>query len=217
LTLEMVTAEERDWMWEQYAPEPVMKLNLGIRRRLAPLMDNDRAKIELLNSLLFTLPGAPVLYYGDEIGMGDNIALFDRNGVRTPLQWTDETNAGFSSAESLYAPVIDDATFGYQKLNIKAQQADPNSLLHTVRQMIAARKSLPVLAEGKLEWLPNQPRTTLCFWRRSEAGRVLALHNLSDQPVTIPLPSGTLTDALHSGSTVSDQVTLAAHEYRWLK
>src|SRR5262249_29693974 len=161
-------------------------------------------------------PGAPVLYYGDEIGMGDNVKLFDRNGVRTPMQWTDEPNAGFSQSSSLYAPVIDDAVFGYQKVNVKAAQADPDSLLYTIRQMIAVRKSLPVLAEGKLEWLPDAPRTTLCFWRASDAGKLLALHNLSDQPVTVTLPSGTYTDVFKPGSAVSGQVTLAAHEYRWL-
>jgi maltose alpha-D-glucosyltransferase / alpha-amylase len=217
LTLEMVTPEERQFMWDYYAKDQRQRLNLGIRRRLAPLVDNNRAKIELLNSLLFTLPGAPVLYYGDEIGMGDNVALFDRNGVRTPMQWTGEANAGFSNASSLYAPPIDDPVFGYQKVNVKAAQADPNSLIYTVRQMIAARKSLPVLAEGKLEWLPDQPRTTLCFWRVSESSKLLALHNLSNQPVTVTLPSGTFTDVLKSGGPVSGQVTLAAHEYRWLK
>ena len=102
LTLEMVTPEERQWMWEQYAPEPRMKLNLGIRRRLAPLLDNDRRKIELANSLLFTLPGSPIIYYGDEIGMGDNLDLFDRNGVRTPMQWDDSPNAGFSKGNSVF-------------------------------------------------------------------------------------------------------------------
>src|SRR5512138_948426 len=138
LTLEMVTEEERQWMWRQYAPDPRMKLNLGIRRRLAPLLDNDQHKIELAHSLLLTLPGSPILYYGDEIGMGDNIWLFDRNGVRTPMQWNTGSNAGFSDAasESLFAPVIDDEVFGAAHVNVEAQRQDPESLWSVIRQMI---------------------------------------------------------------------------------
>ena len=142
LTLEMVTEEERQWMWEQYAPEARMHLNLGIRRRLTPLLDNDRRKIELAHSLLFTLPGSPILYYGDEIGMGDNIWLPDRNGVRTPMQWNSETNAGFSDAplQSLYAPVINDNIYGPVRANVEFQQQDPNSLWNSIRHMLTIRK-----------------------------------------------------------------------------
>ncbi|UCC88055.1 MAG: maltose alpha-D-glucosyltransferase, partial [Anaerolineales bacterium] len=152
LTLEMVTAEERQFMWEFYAPEPRMRLNLGIRRRLAPLLSNDRARLELANSLLFTLPGSPVIYYGDEIGMGDDIWLEDRDGVRTPMQWTAGLNAGFSSADSdrLYCPVIDDPTYGYQQVNVEAQQADPDSLLNQMRNMIRIRKAHAALGRGEV-------------------------------------------------------------------
>ena len=129
LTLEMVTEEERQWMWQEYAPDARMRLNLGIRRRLTPLLDNDRRKIDVANSLLFTMPGSPIIYYGDEIGMGDNIWLPDRNGVRTPMQWEDGLNAGFSSAteDQVYAPVIQDDPYGVQWVNVAAQQADPGS------------------------------------------------------------------------------------------
>jgi maltose alpha-D-glucosyltransferase/alpha-amylase len=144
LTLEMVTEEERQWMWEQYAPNPRMRLNLGIRRRLAPLLDNNRRKIELAYSLLFSLPGSPVIYYGDEIGMGDNIWLDDRNGVRTPMQWDSGINAGFSTApsENLYAPLIDGGEFGYQKLNVEMQESDENSLLNWVRNLSPEAKQI---------------------------------------------------------------------------
>jgi maltose alpha-D-glucosyltransferase/alpha-amylase len=141
LTLEMVTEEERQWMWEQYAPEPRMRLNLGIRRRLAPLLDNDQRKIRLAHSLLFTLPGSPILYYGDEIGMGDNIWLEDRNGVRTPMQWEAGATAGFSEApiDFFYAPVINDDVYGPARVNVKAQQASPDSLLNTASSIWLGR------------------------------------------------------------------------------
>ncbi|RMF81668.1 MAG: maltose alpha-D-glucosyltransferase [Chloroflexi bacterium] len=218
LTLEMVTEEERQFMWAYYSPDPKQRINLGIRRRLAPLMGGDRRKIELMHSMLFTLPGAPVLYYGDEIGMGDNIALFDRNGVRTPMQWSGAPNAGFSSAKDLYAPVIDDATFGYQRVNVAAQRNDPTSLLHTVRHMIMTRKALPVLADGDLDWLHDLPKHALCFWRTSGEQRVLALHNLADAPLEIALPDGAaFSDALDATATVDSSVTLSAYGYRWLQ
>ncbi len=154
LTLEMVTEDERQWMWEQYAPEPAMRLNLGIRRRLAPLLDNDRRKIELANSLLFTLPGSPIIYYGDEIGMGDNIRLPDRNGVRTPMQWSTGVNAGFSQAspDQLYAPVIQHSPYGPEDVNVEAQRNDPQSLWNRLRRMISLRKAHPVLGWGDFKW-----------------------------------------------------------------
>lgn len=218
LTLEMVTPEERDFMWNHYAPDPRMKLNLGIRRRLAPLMNNDRRKIELLNSMLFSLPGTPVLYYGDEIGMGDNIALFDRNGVRTPMQWSAEKNGGFSAADSTYAPVIADPIYGYEKVNVAAQLADPDSLLYTMRNFIAARKDLPLLASGTLTWLENVEKRGLCFWRTEGSASLLALHNLSDAPLTITLPAGLFRDALNGDAdTVEASITLPAYGYRWLQ
>ena len=152
LTLEMVTSEERQFMWDFYAPEPRMRLNLGIRRRLAPLLGNDRSRIELANSLLFTLTGSPVIYYGDEIGMGDNIWLEDRDGVRTPMQWADAPNGGFSSAEpsALQDPVIDDEIFGYHRVNVEAQRNDPGSLLNRMREMIRVRKMHPAFGRGDL-------------------------------------------------------------------
>jgi maltose alpha-D-glucosyltransferase / alpha-amylase len=224
LTLEMVTEEERQFMWDFYAPDQRQRLNLGIRRRLAPLVDNDRRKIELLYSLLFTLPGAPVLYYGDEIGMGDNISLDDRNGVRTPMQWSDAENAGFSSArlENLYAPPISGPDFGYGHVNVMVQEITPNSLLHVIRSMIYIRKSLPVLARGELAWLHDLPKEAMCFWRTSAEGRVLALHNLADAPLRIPLPKGEkFTVALGVDGSAelgegSDSLELTPYGYQWL-
>lgn len=207
-------------MWEYYAPDPRQRLNLGIRRRLAPLMDNDRRKIELLHSMLFTLPGVPVLYYGDEIGMGDNIELFDRNGVRTPMQWTPSENGGFSTTHpsNLYAPVINDPIYGYRTVNVLNQQAARDSLLHTVRHMIYTRKELPVLAKSELTWLDELPPEALCFWRADSQQRVLVLHNLSDEPFDLYLPPGyRYTDALSANRQgVEKCVTLPAYGYRWL-
>ncbi len=224
LTLEMVTLDDRHFLWDYYSPEPRQRINLGIRRRLAPLMNNDRRKIELMNSLLFTLPGAPVLYYGDEIGMGDNIDLFDRNGVRTPMQWNTQNNAGFSDVlpDALYAPVIADATYGYRRVNVLAQMADKRSLLQTVRNMIRVRKKLDVLARGELEWLDDLPEAALCFWRRGESVQnVLALHNLSDTEMHIVLPAPTqgkkFVDALKGGATLRNhEVVLPPYGYCWL-
>jgi maltose alpha-D-glucosyltransferase/alpha-amylase len=216
LTLEMVTPEERAFMWDFYASDTRYRLNLGIRRRLAPLVGNDRRKIELLNSLLFTLPGTPVMYYGDEIGMGDDVTLPDRNGVRTPMQWDKSANAGFSTASSLYAPAISDTVYGYQQVNVAAQRADPNSLLHTIRHMIGTRKQLPMLAQGELVWLDDLPEQALCFWRKSPDQSLLALHNLSGEPLTVDIPAG-LTDVLTpDASAVGSSVTLPACGYRWL-
>jgi maltose alpha-D-glucosyltransferase/alpha-amylase len=203
LTLEMVAEEERQWMWQQYASEPRMRLNLGIRRRLAPLLDNDRRLIELANSLLFTLPGAPIIYYGDEIGMGDNIWLPDRNGVRTPMQWDGSTSAGFSQASRLYSPVIDQPLYDYQTVNVAAQQFDPGSLWHTIHKMIQIRKQHPALGEGHLVWVDAGTDSVLAFYRQFDgrAGRdekiqkvdspILVIHNLSAAPqaVTLSLPA----------------------------
>ncbi|MCB9450447.1 MAG: maltose alpha-D-glucosyltransferase [Anaerolineaceae bacterium] len=222
LTLEMVTLEDREFMWDTYAADKRYRINLGIRARLARLMGNDRRKIELMYSLLFTLPGAPVLYYGDEIGMGDNVELEDRNGVRTPMQWTAGQNAGFSeaAAENLYAPVIDDETYGYQRVNVASQQADETTLLYTVRNMIHAFKAQPVLVRGKLVWLDESlPKAALCFWRRTDEGdALLALHNLSDQPLRIPVTNGPLEDALYPDTApVAGSIELPPYGYRWLR
>jgi maltose alpha-D-glucosyltransferase/alpha-amylase len=183
LTLEMVTEDERQWMWQQYAPEPRMRLNLGIRRRLASLLDNDRRKIELANSLLFTLPGSPIIYYGDEIGMGDDIWLPDRNGVRTPMQWEDSLGAGFSRAreEMFYAPVIQDGPFGLQRVNVAAQRTDPNSLWHAIRRMILLRKAHPTLGWGDFALAETGSQAVVAYWRRDKQERLLIVHNLSER------------------------------------
>ena len=175
LTLEMVTADERDYMYFAYSADPRMRLNLGIRRRLAPLLDHNPRRIELLNSLLLSFPGTPIMYYGDEIGMGDNIYLGDRNGVRTPMHWNGDRNAGFSRANPgrLYSPVIMDPIYGYEAVNVEAQQADPSSLLHWTRNMIALRKLFRVFGRGTLEFLHPSNRKILAYIRRYEAEQVL--------------------------------------------
>ncbi|HSE94000.1 MAG TPA: maltose alpha-D-glucosyltransferase [Methylomirabilota bacterium] len=191
LTLEMVTSEERDYMYYAYAQDPQAKLNLGIRRRLAPLMDNDRRRIELLNCLLLTLPGSPIVYYGDEIGMGDNIYLGDRNGVRTPMQWSRDRNAGFSSADEsrLYLPVIGDPVYGYQAVNVEAQSKTPTSLLNTMRRLIAARKGCAAFGRGSIEFLRPLNQSVLAFVRAHGDETILVVANLSgrSQPVSLDL------------------------------
>lgn len=189
LTLEMVTEEERQWMWDEYAPEPRMRLNLGIRRRLAPLMDNNRQKIELANSLLLTLPGSPIIYYGDEIGMGDNIWLPDRNGVRTPMQWIAEPGAGFSAAPAAryYSPVISEPPYAPELVNVEQQQADPNSLLNRLRHLISVRKSIRVFGRGTFSWLQAENKAVAAFLRSYESQNVAVLNNLSDEEQTVHL------------------------------
>ena len=191
LTLEMVTDEERDYMYQAYAADPQMRINVGIRRRLAPLLENSRRRIELLNSLLFSMPGTPVIYYGDEIGMGDNIYLGDRNGVRTPMQWTGDRNAGFSRADParLYAPPIMDPVYGYQAINVEAQERAPFSLLNWMKRMIGLRKQSTVFGRGTIEFLPAQNRKVLAFVRRYQDEIVLCVANLARtvQPVELDL------------------------------
>jgi maltose alpha-D-glucosyltransferase / alpha-amylase len=191
LTLEMVTNDERDYMYLAYSADPRMRINLGIRRRLAPLMDNNRRRIELLNSLLLSFPGTPIIYYGDEIGMGDNIYLGDRNGVRTPMQWNSDRNAGFSRATpaKLFSPVIMDPVWGYQAVNVEAEQSDPSSLLNWMRNMIALRKLFGVFGRGTLEFLNAENRKVLAYLRRLGDEQVLCIANLSRfaQPVDLDL------------------------------
>ena len=184
LTLEMVTNEERAFMYYAYAQDPEMKLNLGIRRRLAPLVDNDRRRIELLNCLLLTLPGSPIIYYGDEIGMGDNVYLGDRNGVRTPMQWSSDRNGGFSTAAegTLYLPVIADPVYGYQAVNVAAQARQPASLLSTMRRLIAARRTSPVFGRGTIAFLRPRNQKVLAYLRRHGRETVLIVANLSGAP-----------------------------------
>ena len=181
LTLEMVTDAERDYMYYEYARDPRMRLNLGIRRRLAPLLDNGRRQIEMMNSLLLSMPGTPVLYYGDEIGMGDNIYLGDRNGVRTPMQWNGDRNAGFSRADwaRLYSPVIMDPVYGYQSVNVEAQQRTPTSLLNWMKRMIAVRKRYKAMSRGTLEFLHPSNLKVLPYVRQYENETLLCVVNLS--------------------------------------
>ncbi|MEN3534427.1 maltose alpha-D-glucosyltransferase [Microbispora sp. ZYX-F-249] len=191
LTLEMVTDEERDYMYSEYAKDPRMRANVGIRRRLAPLLDNDRNQIELFTALLLSLPGSPVLYYGDEIGMGDNIWLGDRDGVRTPMQWTPDRNAGFSNCDPgrLYLPVIMDPIYGYQAINVEAQQKSASSLLHFTKRMIEIRKRHPVFGLGEFTELNSSNPSVLAFVRELGDDRVLCVNNLSrfPQPVELDL------------------------------
>ena len=189
LTLEMVTDEERDYMYAEYAKDPRMKLNLGIRRRLAPLLDNGRDEIELMHAILFSLPGSPVLYYGDEIAMGDNVYLGDRDGVRTPMQWTGDRNGGFSRADfaQLYAPPLMDPVFGYQAVNVEAQLRTPTSLLRWLRRFISLRKEHPVFGFGTFEPLtPSNPRI-FAHVRRYEDDVMLCVHNLARSAQAVEL------------------------------
>jgi maltose alpha-D-glucosyltransferase/alpha-amylase len=191
LTLEMVTDSDRDYLYSEYARDPRMKINLGIRRRLAPLVDHDRRRIELLYSLLLSLPGSPVIYYGDEIGMGDNIYLGDRNGVRTPMQWSDDRNAGFSSADPsrLYQPVLVDPLDHYQAVNVEAQLRSPASLLHWMRHQLRLRRSHPVFSRGDIRFLNVSCRSVVAFLRSYRSTTALLVHNLSAavQPVHLEL------------------------------
>ncbi|MCM8748606.1 maltose alpha-D-glucosyltransferase [Thermomicrobiaceae bacterium CFH 74404] len=181
LTLEMVTDEERDYMYRVYARDPVARINLGIRRRLAPLLGNNRRRIELMNGLLFSLPGTPVIYYGDEIGMGDNIYLGDRNGVRTPMQWSSDRNAGFSAAsrQRLYLPVIVEAEYHYEAVNVEAQQNNPHSLLWWMKRLIALRKQYRAFGRGSLEFITPENRKVLAYVRKYENETILVVANLS--------------------------------------
>jgi len=197
LTLEMVTDEERDYMYTEYARDPLMRRNLGISRRLFPLIDNDRRIAELFHALLFSMPGSPVMYYGDEIGMGDNIYLGDRDGVRTPMQWTPDRNAGFSRADfaQLYLPPLMDPVYGYQAVNVEGETRNPSSFLHWLRSMLAVRREHPVLGIGALEILSTENPSVLAYLRRStgedgEEDIVLCVNNLSRfaQPVELMIP-----------------------------
>jgi maltose alpha-D-glucosyltransferase/alpha-amylase len=181
LTLEMVTDVERDYLWSTYATDPRARINLGIRRRLASLMDSDRRKIELMNSLLFSLPGTPIIYYGDEIGMGDNIYLGDRNGVRTPMQWTPDRNGGFSRCDParLYSPPVMDAVYGYGAVNVEAQSRSLSSLLSWTKRMIAVRKSSKVFGYGSLTFIRPSNRAVIAYVREYQGEVLLCVANLS--------------------------------------
>ncbi|MDQ3645731.1 MAG: maltose alpha-D-glucosyltransferase, partial [Actinomycetota bacterium] len=179
LTLEMVTDEERDYMYNEYAKDPRMKLNVGIRRRLAPLLENNRDQSELFHAMLFSLPGTPIVYYGDEIGMGDNIYLGDRDGVRTPMQWNVDRNAGFSQADfaQLYLPVLLDPVYGYQAVNVEAEQRNPNSFLHWFRRLISVRKAHSVFGLGSFDILEPENAAIFAYVRRLGDDIVLCVNN----------------------------------------
>jgi len=229
LTLEMVADEERDYMYAEYAKDPRMRINVGIRRRLAPLLDNGRDEIELVHAILFSLPGSPVLYYGDEIGMGDNVYLGDRDGVRTPMHWTGDRNAGFSRADfaQLYLPPLMDPVTGYQAVNVEAQLRSPTSLLRWLHRFIALRKEHPVFGLGTYEPLePDNPRI-FAHVRRFEEDVVLCVHNLarSAQAVTLDLSEfeGAVPEELLGGASfpavTRDRylLTLGPRGFYWLQ
>ena len=239
LTLEMVTDDERDYMYAEYAKDPRMKANIGIRRRLAPLLDNDRNQLELFTALLLSLPGSPVLYYGDEIGMGDNIWLGDRDGVRTPMQWTPDRNAGFSTCDPgrLYLPMLMDPIYGYQALNVEAQQKSSGSFLHWTKRMIEIRKRHPVFGLGGYEELSSSNPSVLAFVREhtesdrtdgiDSADRILCVNNLSrfPQPVELDLRrfKGVTPVECMGGVTfppigdLSYLLTLPGHGFYWFQ
>jgi maltose alpha-D-glucosyltransferase / alpha-amylase len=189
LTLEMVTDRERDYLWNYYATDRRARLNLGIRRRLAPLMENDRRKIELLNALLISMPGTPVFYYGDEIGMGDNVFLGDRDGVRTPMQWSFDRNGGFSRADParLYLPPIMDPVYGFEAVNVEAQSRSPSSLLNWIKRLIAARRSRRAFGRGTLHFLYPSNRKVIAYIRAYGDEIVLCVANLSRSPQPVEL------------------------------
>jgi maltose alpha-D-glucosyltransferase/alpha-amylase len=220
LTLEMVTPDVRQWMWEQYAPEPRMRLNLGIRRRLLPLLDGDKRRWLLLNALFLSLPGAPIIYYGDEIGMGDDIWLDDRNGVRTPMQWDSSKNAGFSMAEKPYLPVLDDPVYGYQTVNVAAEEADPDSYLNWTRFLVHTRQGEKALRAGEFAWVETGNTAVLGFKRFTEDGEVLCLFNLTEQEQPIEQVGDEVmvdllsrTGKLYKADSLGSVEPLAAH---WL-
>jgi maltose alpha-D-glucosyltransferase / alpha-amylase len=189
LTLEMVTDVERDYMYDEYATDKTMRINLGIRRRLAPMMENDRRRIELLNGLLMSMPGTPIVYYGDEIGMGDNIYLGDRNGVRTPMQWNGGTNAGFSFAdpERLYSPLISNSVYGYQVVNVDSQRRFSHSLLSWMKALIKTRNSYRVFSRGTMEFFRPSNHRVLAYIRELGNEKILVVNNLSSSAQAVEL------------------------------
>ncbi|MDB5597782.1 MAG: trehalose synthase [Hyphomicrobiales bacterium] len=229
LTLEMVTDRERDYLWSFYANDRRARINLGIRRRLAPLLENDRRKIELLNSLLFTMPGTPVLYYGDEIGMGDNIYLGDRDGVRTPMQWSPDRNGGFSRADParLFLPAIQDPIYGFNSVNVEAQLASSSSLLNWTRRMIAVRRRRLALSRGSLRFLYPANRKVLAYLREFEGEVLLCVANMSRAPQAVELELGEFKGAtpveLSAGSVFPPVgglpylLTLPGHGFYWFQ
>jgi maltose alpha-D-glucosyltransferase/alpha-amylase len=229
LTLEMVTDVERDYMYDEYARDKSMRINVGIRRRLAPLMDNDRRRIELLNGLLMSLPGTPILYYGDEIGMGDNVYLGDRNGVRTPMQWSGQWNGGFSSAdpERLYSPLISNPVYGYQAINVESQRRSEHSLLSWKKRMIQVRKSSQAFSRGSIEFLHPPNHRVLAYVRQLGNERVLVVNNLSSSAQAVELNLGKYKGSIPiemSGKTIFPRIgelpyllTLGPYQFYWFR
>jgi maltose alpha-D-glucosyltransferase/alpha-amylase len=229
LTLEMVTEDERDYMYSEYARDPRMRVNIGIRRRLAPLLDNSRRRQELLHSLLFSMPGTPILYYGDEIGMGDNIYLGDRNGVRTPMQWNGDRNAGFSRADpqALFLPLVIDPIYHYQSINVEIQRRGPSSLLNWMRRLISIRRRYPVFGRGAIEFLHPSNLAVLAYLRCYKDQTILVVNNLSRfvQPVELEMReyAGYVPVELF-GETVFPRITenpyflsLGPHTFYWFR
>jgi len=229
LTLEMVTDAERDYMYDSYASDPVARINLGIRRRLAPLLEGDRRRIELMHAMLMSLPGSPVLYYGDEIGMGDNIYLGDRNGVRTPMQWTGDRNAGFSSAdpERLYHPPISNPLYGYAAVNVESQRRNEHSLLNWTRRLIEVRRSSPVFGRGSIRFLHPANHRVLAYIRSLGDEQILVVNNLSSSSQAVELDlrelEGAIPIEMFGGSLfprIGDlpyMLTLAPYWFHWFQ
>jgi maltose alpha-D-glucosyltransferase/alpha-amylase len=229
LTLEMVTDEERDYMYYEYAKDPRFKINVGIRRRLAPLLDNSRRRVELLHSLLYSLPGSPIMYYGDEIGMGDNVYLGDRDGVRTPMQWSGDRNAGFSRADSnrLYSPVITDPVYGYQSVNVEAQLRSSSSLLNWIKMLIRVRKQYPVFGRGGIKFLIGSNPRILAYIRHDADTSILVVCNLSRfvQPCELDLREYAGSSPVELiGNTYFPPIgelpyfiTLGPHDFYWFR
>ncbi len=230
LTLEMVTDEERDIMYSEYAKLPKMRLNLGIRRRLAPLVDNERSSLELLNALLLSIPGSPILYYGDELGMGDNIYLGDRNGVRTPMQWSFDRNAGFSRAdtEALYSPVIINPNYHYESVNVESESRISSSLLNWVRKMVRVRKKYnTVFGRGGIDFIPHENKKALVYIREYEGDQILCVFNMSRKHTFVELdlkkykgyrPTEVITEARFPAiGDLPYFFTLPPHGFFWLR
>ncbi len=228
LTLEMVTPDERDYMWKAYAAQERMRINLGIKRRLAPLVDNSMKQIELLNSILLSMPGTPIIYYGDEIGMGDNIYLGDRNSVRTPMQWSVDRNGGFSKAQfaSLFAPPLMDPIWGYQALNVESQLLDKSSLLHWMKTIISLRQQHQVFGRGSFEFISSSNQKILAYIRSHEDENVLCLANLSRYPQFAELELSKFAgitpvemfgqSAFHAITEEPYVITFGPHSFYWL-
>jgi maltose alpha-D-glucosyltransferase/alpha-amylase len=194
----MVTEIERQYMWDEYAKDPRARINLGIRRRLAPLMEGDRRRVQLMSGLLMSLPGSPIMYYGDEIGMGDNMYLGDRNSVRTPMQWSNGVNAGFSNAdpERLWLPLVSNALYGYQAINVDSQQRNPTSLLNWTRRLIDVRRSTRAFGRGSIEFLKPANHRVLAFTRTLARESVLVVCNLAGTAQVAELDLSALAGAI---------------------